>query len=601
MIKLRTYQTEAVNAIVDYLCENRNGNPVASIGTGLGKSLIMAELIRICYRDWNVRPVMMTHNADLIQQNMSEFLNLEPLAPVGVYSASLRAKQGEAPIVFAGIQSVAREPWKLGKVDMLLIDEVHTIGYNDESQWRKTITELFRINPTMRMVGLSATPYRLGTGMITDAVSDDARDNLFHKIVYEYGLIEGVRDGYLCEPVPKQMAFKYDLTGVHKRGGEYIESELQAAVNKDPLTKAVVSEIVQYGAARKTWMIFCSGVDHCRAVCAEIRSRGVSCEVVTGDTPQAERQAIYARLKSHELTAVCSVAVMTTGTNIPCIDMIAFLRPTESAGLLVQMAGRGTRTVYATGMPLETAEQRLAAIAASDKKNCLILDFAGNLDRHGPLDMIKARKKGSGDGVPPMKVCQNMVADTESRISLMCGTILHISKMICPACGFNFPPPEKETIAPKAANAKVLSTQVITEIYDVQEVNYREHQGKEGKPNTLCVEYRCGLYITIKEWICLNHPAGSWARNKAREWWNERKTIHDMPSSVSAALEAKDLGGVPFRPVDGLNRPLQIEAEKQGNFWRIVRYIYELEESAPAPSTEPTYQRSSIDTDDIPF
>jgi DNA repair protein RadD len=287
--------------------------------------------------------------------------------------------------------------------------------------------------------------------------------------------------------------------------------------------------------------------------------------------------------------------------------MIAFLRPTESAGLLVQMAGRGTRTVYAAGMPLDTAEQRLAAIAASDKKNCLILDFAGNLDRHGPLDMIKAKAKGAGGGVPPMKVCQNIVSFSDVGDTalvgngMICGTILHISKMICPACGFNFPPPEKETIAPKAANVKVLSSQVITEVFDVTEVTYREHQGKDGKPNTLCVQYQCGMFFHIKEWVCLNHPAGSWARNKAREWWNERKTIHDMPASVTAALEPANLGGVQFRPVDGLTRPLQIEAEKQGNFWRIVRYIYEQEESAQAPSTAPTYQRSSIDTDDIPF
>jgi len=590
-IKPRDYQIEAVNAVVNYMCDKPRGNPLVSLGTGLGKSLVMAMLIRMAHYEWRARVVMMTHNADLIDGNCKEFLKLEPLAPVGVYSATLKRKQTEAPILFCGIQSVARAPEKLGHVDLLLVDEVHTIGYNEESQWRTTINALKRINPNMRMVGLSATLFRMGTGGLTDG--DNA---LFDDIVYEYGLLEGVRDGWLCEPIPKEMALKIDLSGVHKRGGEFIESELQEAVNKDEITKAAIKETMQYGANRRTWMIFCTGVEHCKAVCAEIRSYGISCEVVTGDTPQAEREAIYARLKSGELRSVCSVAVMTTGTNIPCIDMIVFLRPTENGGLLVQMTGRGTRTVYAPHMPLDTIEQRLAAIRESTKPNCLLLDFAGNLDRHGPIDLIKGRAKLGGEGIPPMKVCE-------------CGAILHIAKMVCPDCGFVFPPPEKETIKPKAAGGKVLSTQRVLETFEVTDVTYREHQGKDGKPNTLCVSYEIDFTFSIKEWVCIGHPAGSFPRRKAVAWWNERAPKglgYTIPNSAAEAIHQMQVGTMQMSLADMLRKPCAVVAEKEGKFWRIERYIFDRQEDEPKETPldpqefQARNQTLALD-DDIPF
>jgi len=580
-MKLRNYQQEAINAVVNYLCD-KPGNPLVSLGTGLGKSLVMAELIRLCFRDWKARVVMMTHNADLIKQNHDEFLKLDPLAPVGIYSSSLKRKQTDAPILFCGIQSVARAPEKIGHVDMLLVDEVHTIGHDEESQWRKTLSALRAINPKMRIVGLSATTFRMGTGMLTSG--DNA---LFNEVVYEYGMLEGVRDGWLCEPVPKPMASKIDLSQVHKRGGEFIESELGEAV--DLVLEKAIAETIEYGAKRKTWMIFCPTIDNCKKASALINGYGISCEVVTGDTPQDQRESIYARLKSHELRAVCSVAVMTTGTNIPCIDMIVFLRPTESGGLLVQMTGRGTRTMYADGFDMETIEGRRAAIAASEKPNCLLLDFAGNLERHGPIDLITGKTKLPGDGIPPMKMC-------------ICGAVLHISKMTCPDCGYVFPPPEKETITPTASNAKALSSQIIVEKFKVDDVLYREHQGKEGKPNTLCVTYEIGLFKTIKEWVCLGHEAGSYPRRKAVDWWMQRNATHaKIPNSAAEAIEPYNLGGVIIRPVDVLDKPCAIEAVQEGKFWRITRYIFDPEELPQAVPEPQERSRSELDDDYIPF
>ena len=544
-MKLREYQEKALEAAFDYL-HNDDGNGLIVMATGTGKSLVIAGLVQYVYKEFGARVCICTHNSDLVLQNYQEYMALEPMSPSGICSAGLGKKQKLAPILFAGIQSVFRNPHDLGKIDLLIVDEAHSIPRNSITMWWKFIAALKDMNPRARVMGLTATDFRLDSGMLTSG-----EDALFDEVIYEYGLLEAVTEGYLSELIPKSMATKIDLSNVHKRGGEFIDSELQAAIDTDAITTGAVKELIEYGANRKTWMIFCSGVDHCHHVAAEIIRCGFSCAVVTGDTPQKEREEIYAKLKRHEIRAVCSVAVMTTGTNIPCIDLIAGLRPTESGGLLVQMLGRGTRPMYAPGMPLETALQRKAAIKAGPKPNCLYLDYSGNLQRHGPIDKIKGKDKKEGDGIPPMKLCP------------VCSTIVHISVMQCPDCGYIFPKEEAKKVDAKAANVAVLSNQVIITRHKITDARAREHIGKEGKPNTLRVDYYAGFVLAASEWVCINHAPESYPHKKAVSWWKDFTGMDGIAFATTSAAQYYNSGGLV---------PEWIDTKPNGKFTEIVRY-----------------------------
>ena len=333
---LRPYQHAALDAIFEYWA-TEGGSPLVEMATGTGKSLVMAELTRrlVCEYD-GFKVLIVAHVKELIAQNYSELLNVWPLAPSGIHSAGLKAKATNDKIIFCGIQSVHGKAAQFGAVDLLLIDEAHLVPRNESTMYCKFIAELLAINPEMRLAGLTATPYRLGSGRL-----DRGDGAIFDKIVFEYGIGDGVKDGYLARLVSKATETGFDLTGVKKRGGEYVEKQLQAAVDKEDTTQRAIKEAVAYGVDRKSWIAFCSGVSHAFNVRDEIRRYGISCETVTGKTPSEDRKQILEGFKAGRIRCVTNANVLTTGFNAPNVDMMLMLRPTASTSLYVQMVGRG--------------------------------------------------------------------------------------------------------------------------------------------------------------------------------------------------------------------------------------------------------------------
>lgn len=523
MLKLRPYQQEAIDAIYAYF-EERTGNPLIVIPTAGGKSLVLAAFSEGVLKTWSdQRILIVTHVRELIGQNHAEMIGLWPEAPAGIYSAGLGKREADARILFAGIQSVHRRAAEIGHCDLVLIDEAHLIPTASATMYRRFLGELTAINPKLKVIGFTATPYRLESGMLHEG--DGA---LFTDVAYEVSVRELIDRGYLCPLVSKQPKTALDVRGVGSRGGEFIASELQAAVDKEAITRAAVSEIIAYGAERKSWLAFCSGVEHARHVAEEFRDRGITCATIFGDTPKDERDGIIAAFKRGDIRALASMGVLTTGFNAPAVDLIAMLRPTKSAGLYVQMAGRGTRL-------------------APGKENCLVLDFAGNVSRHGPIDLVEPRKPGGGGGgEAPTKVCPE------------CESILPIAASECPDCGYEFPAPEVK-IAPTASTLAILSGKRDRWV-EVSSVTYRKHM-KEGSPPSLRVEYHCGLVIH-KEWVCLEHQG--YARLKAEGWW-ERRSVAPIPRTVDEALSA----------VGGLLRPSHIFVRSNGQFTEISKHRFE--------------------------
>ena len=379
------------------------------------------------------------------------------------------------------------------------------------------------INPALKVIGLTATPFRTGSGML-----HEGKDALFTDIAYEAPVRDLIDAGFLSPLISKQPATRLDVSKVGTRAGDFIARDLAAAVDQDATTRAAVTEIITNGKDRKSWLAFCSGVDHARHVAEEFARQGITCRTIFGDTPKEERDAIIAAFKRSEIRALASMGVLTTGFNAPAVDLIALLRPTKSAGLYVQMVGRGTRL-------------------APDKENCLVLDFAGNVRRHGPIDLVRPKRPGDGGGgEAPTKVCPE------------CDSIMALSATECPDCGYVFPAREVK-IAPTAATLPVLSPKV--QWLSVHGVYYSRHDKRGGRPS-MKVTYSCGLK-SYNEWVCVEHQG--YARQKALEWWRKRAPGFPMPRTVDDAIAQ----------AGQLTRPTAISVRPSGRFLEISGYRFD--------------------------
>lgn len=539
-MKLRHYQEEAVGSVFDYWSDEP-GNPLVDLATGTGKSLVMATLIQRLLTGWaDLRIMVITHVAELIEQNYLELVGVWPFAPAGIYSAGLGRRDSKSQIIFAGIQTVHNKAEEIGYVDVIMVDEAHLIPVNAETMYGRFIAAMRVINPDLKIVGLTATPFRLDSGRL-----DEGENRLFDKVVYTYGIADGIRDGYLAPLSSKGTETTYDLKGVGKLGGDYKRNALAAAVDKEDVYEAAVAEIIAKGADRRSWLVFGAGVDNALHIRDAIRRHGITCETITGETPKDERRRILEAYKSYEIRALTNNSVLTTGFNHKGVDLIAFCRPTLSVSLYVQMAGRGTRPLYAPG-PLDTVEQRLAAIAAGPKPNCRVLDFAGLTWTHGPVDLVQPKTPGKGDGEAPVKQCPE------------CEELLHISVMKCTCCGYVFPPNEEEKISRIASSAPIVSTE--TDMWRaVTSRRFAEHPGKEGKPNSVKTTVMCG-FLAVNSWVCPGHSG--FAKTKADRFWLDHGGKRPFPANSEQWLLRQH----------ELNDTAEIEIEYNGKYPNIRNY-----------------------------
>lgn len=531
MYKLRYYQQEAVDSVFDYF-SSHTGNPIIVLPTGAGKSLVIADFIKeVCTRYSGQRILKLTHRKELIEQNHDKIVTYWPEVEAGIYSAGLKRKELAAPVTFAGIQSLARvSPHLIGKIDLIVIDECHLVSPGQSTQYRRLIDKLLEVNPYLKVVGLTATPYRLDAGPLVEG-------GFFTDICYDRGSLESfnqlVREGFLSRLITKQTHTQVDLSAVHTRGGEFIPKELNATMDQACITEQAVDEIVTLGEGRRAWLIFCSGIDHTEHVAAALRERGIVTAAVHSKMT-ADRAEVLERFKRGEIQAVTNADVLTTGFDHPEIDLIAMLRPTKSPVIHVQSIGRGLRV-------------------APGKENCLVLDFAGNTERLGPINDIRiASKEEKGKGVAPTKTCPE------------CGSIHPASLMKCTECGFDFPPPASKLKTTASTAAVVAEDQ--TDVVPVERVSYSLHQ-KPGKPASLKVTYYYGLN-RYQEWICFGH--GGSPGGLATSWWR-RRTPQERPQDAQEAL--KKLDDPIFRNFY-FAEPTHITVMKDGKYMRVVDYAF---------------------------
>ena len=535
-LKPRDYQYKGVIAIWEYFQNGGQGNPIVAMPTGTGKSIVIAFFIWTIYQKYhNQRILVLTHVKELIEQNYEKLTTLWPTAPAGVYSAGLNKRDLYCNITFAGIASVAKRASEFNHIDLIIIDEAHLVSPNENTMYRAFIDDLKSINPYIKVVGLTATPYRLGHGEIIE------EGGLFTDICYDLTTMDAfnelIAEGYIAPLIPKRTKLLLNVDGVHKSGGEYIAKELQNAVDKREITEAACREAMELGHDRKCWLVFTAGVEHAIHTAELLNELGISAVAVhsgnkTYKMSSGQRDRAIEDFKAGRIQALVNNNVLTTGFDHPPIDLIVMIRPTSSPGLWVQMLGRGTRPCYANGHDLTTKEGRLAAIEASEKQNCLVLDFGGNTKRLGPInDPVLPPKRGKKTGDAPIKLCEGVLKDGTS-----CSTWVHASARWCPECNFEFK--FKTKIKQGASTEELIKGDLpIVEEYTVDHITYTEHVKNYRsdvdpttiKPPSMKVTYFCGFKM-FTEYVCFAHT--DYAGRRAKQWWAARS---DLPVPATAA------------------------------------------------------------------
>lgn len=584
VMELRYYQQECVEAIYRFLRE-RAGNPCAVLPTGAGKTPVIATLCRDAVVRWNGRVLVVSHVKELLEQSARHIQELCPTIKVGLYSAGLKQRDTANSIIVAGIQSIYDKADQLGSFDLIIIDEAHLIPASGDGMYRQLIVALQEINPDIRIIGLTATPFRLDTGAIC------SEDGILNSICYEVGIRPLIAQGYLSKLVGKAGTQSVDTRHLKVVRGEYDQEQTEKAF--DFILDAAIQEIIEKTLCRKSVLIFCQSIAHAERVAAALRDkqRGIfrkggeelnparslfdlptdpipvdvnrvaadwleerehpvehlrfcldnlySVGEIYGHTK--DRDPIVKAFREGKLKYLVNVNVLTVGFDARNVDCVVLLRSTVSGGLFYQMVGRGFRV-------------------HEGKADCLILDYGGNLLRHGPVDLIK----------PKMKATSSGTAEPAGKVCPACQTVNGSRSRLCVDCGHEFESESTTQLNPNADDTDPISPAVTLETLPVDHVTYHVHTKRgadENTPKTLRVDYHLDLASVQSEWVCVEHTG--FAFDKACRWWAKRCQF-PMPDTAVEAVQYAEHGL--------LANTLEIEIKKKrgDKFAEIVRH--ELEE-----------------------
>lgn len=544
-VTLRDYQRALLDAIYDWFANNV-GHPCAVLPTAGGKSIVLAQFCKEQLHDHpHVHILMLAPTRELVQQNSDKLREAWPNAPMGIYSSALKRRELYEPITIANIHSIYDKADLMPVIDILLVDEAHLLPNEDTGMYRKLFKDLQERNPNLVVIGFTATPFRLGQGELTHG-----EDALFDDLIESATVGDLIRAGWLSKLKSKATELKLNIEGVKKRGGEFIDSELQKAVDNDDDNARVAMEIqsIAYAHDRQAILVFCTGINHAYHMAECLELVGVTSAVVTGKTPAVERAQIFADFKARKIQALCNVAIATTGFDYPDIDMIAMVRPTMSKGLYIQMVGRGLRIKSHTDF-------------------AIVLDFAGNVERHGPITEYEEElppEKGGGEA--PTKTCPS------------CQEIIFAGYRICPECGHEFPPPEK-VVDSRLRDDDIMGQALAPPIVmPVKSWRWWKHTSKKSEKEMLVVKY-IGVFLgaDVMEYITIMHE-GFAGRNALKTLKQMMRDAGEpgLPDCETLDEAAEKLSAV--RP------PSEIEYRLEGKFPRVLRRTFGEMHAPEAPS-----------------
>jgi DNA repair protein RadD len=481
--EFRQYQEDCENAMLKYALDMKGYNPVVAVPTGGGKTKILSSFIyKYLEREPTHNILVLSHTETIIKQDYAAIQSFFPGIIIGLYSSGLGSKTVQK-ITIAGIQSVYKKPELFQQFHVVIVDECHTVPTKGNGMYR----QFFKSIDVVR-VGLSGSPFRTGHGYV-----HTGKGALFNVLAYNLCSMDNfnklVADGYLTKLISKPPDYQMNTDGVKESAGDYNVKDLSRHFDRQELTDRAVEELVKFGKNYKSWLVFAIDIDHADHINEQLLKHGINSEVLHSRS-DTDRHELKDQFVNKEIRAIVSVGMITTGFDAPNIDLLVLLRPTKSPVLHVQMIGRGLRI-------------------CEGKTHCLVLDFAGNISRLGPINNVEiptAGKKKNGNGKPVVKKCP------------VCGCLHHPIVKFCDVCGHEFQ--FNTNIKSEFDTKDVVQTTSDKRWFQITDVMYSKHD-KPGKPTSLKVIYKSGLF-TVTEYVCYDHPG--YAGYKGQHWvktrWN---------------------------------------------------------------------------------
>lgn len=525
----RWYQTEACNAFFSFVMREHDPcrNPLLILPTGTGKSVIIARIIQRALEAWgDTRVLMLSHVGELVRQDADKLLKVWPDAPLGICSATLGQRDTLSPIIFGSVQTVwgflKKDPLLLGRRGLVIIDECHLVSDSETTTYRKVLEALRSECPSMRVLGLTATPYRMKGGRLVEQENPVFTDEVYD-LTRSFERLIG--EGYLSRVITMRPEKVIDLTGIHTKMGDFARGEIEKRLSEgDTLREAC--RIVRDVAARqgrRAWIFFVTGIANGEIVKAILDEMEIKAAAVNSSHPQEENDAALTAFREGRLTALVSADQLTTGFDAPNIDLIAMLRPTKSVGLYVQMVGRGLRV-------------------APGKKDCLVLDFARNIERLGPINDPFVPASGAGGKETPEEAKEREKAQ-RMKTCPDCEAYVRAWEKFCPYCGHDFSVME---LTAEGMDAEILSLLHETYGFTVARghalvtltgMRLRKHTGTSGIP---CVRMELSYRDRDRKrnasvYLCFDHKGRP--RRQAMRRWQLFRGQMPAPSSVDEALE----------------------------------------------------------------
>jgi DNA repair protein RadD len=540
---MRWYQQDSIGAIYNYF-EQFDGNPLICIPTGAGKTRAFCEFIKSVFQYYPGQRILhSTHVKELIDQGVQTMRAVWPDAPIGIYSAGLGQKETTAPITFSGIASIIKNIDIFGKFNILIIDEAHLLGDNADSMYLQLIAALKEKNPKLKVIGYTATGWRTGMGRLTNGP-------IFTDTVFDICSMDGFTrlfaDNHLVRPRPQRVHNIIDTAGISIVNGDFSQSQLAQATT-EKITWAALNEALKHGEDRYCRLVFCAGVERANMTAEMLKSFGLRVSSLHSKMPTKDRDDIITDFRNGELDTLVTNNMGTTGFDVPRIDHIIQLRPTQSVGLHVQMIGR---------------EMRPYEINGWIKKDALFSDHAGNVRRLGPIDdpfIPKLKVKGGGDA--PVKICPacDCYNNASARVCVFCGEIFDI----------------KFNVKNQAFSDEVIRSDLpVYDWFDVSHVYYMIHMKRDAKATdkpVIKAEYYCGKKM-FREFIGVEAATGAststatFIKRNFHKWWRQRVSDPDLPIPETT-IEA-------LSKIDKLIPPKRIEVWTNQKYPTIIQYEY---------------------------
>ncbi|WP_339751855.1 DEAD/DEAH box helicase [uncultured Marinobacter sp.] len=378
----------------------KHGNTLGVAPTGAGKTIMLSGVAGEWLDDNDAKACVLAHRDELTSQNEAKFRKVNPSIDTSVFDAREKSWSGQA--TFAMVQTISREANLkcMPKLDLLVIDEAHHVA---APSYRRVIDHARERNPELAVFGVTATPNRGDRKGLRP---------VFSNVADQINLGELIQSGHLVPPrtFVVDVGTQGALSSVKRTADDFDMAEVDAIMNKAPITEAVIRHWKEKAGDRKT-VVFCSTVSHARNVVEAFQAADVPAVLVHGELSNCERKEALAKFAQDEAQVVVNVAVLTEGWDHPPADCVVLLRPSSFKSTLIQMVGRGLRTVDPNEYPGVT------------KTDCIVLDFGTSTLMHGSLEQDVNLDGRDFTGEAPQKECPE------------CGAQVPAASMECPLCG----------------------------------------------------------------------------------------------------------------------------------------------------------------------